>query len=123
MQSVIWDRRLREEAAVVRVVNQTAVNGLARRGMEWLLRGGFTSADIGVQENVAGDRRAETVIYDYSGKEYSARKVAEALGLPRSVIKAQPASARAAGEADIVVVLGADARLPVDQIAAAFSVR
>ena len=123
VQSVIWDRRLREEAAVVRVVNQTAVNGLARRGMEWLLRGGFTSADIGVQENVAGDRRAETVIYDYSGKEYSARKVAEALGLPRSVIKAQPASARAAGEADIVVVLGADARLPVDQIAAAFSVR
>jgi LCP family protein required for cell wall assembly len=122
VQSVIYDRRLREEGALVKVVNGTPVRGQATRVAAHLVRHGLSPTDLTVADVPGGERRAETVIIDYSGKEYTARRLAEWLNLPRSAVQHQPA-APSPGEPDVLVIVGQDLKLPDDLVAAATDVR
>lgn len=124
VQSVIWDRRLREEGAQIKLVNGSPVRGQAGRTAAYLARFGIATPDITASDTEVVERRAETVILDYSGKEYTARRLAEWLNLPRTAVQRPAATApRAPGEPDILVVIGQDLKLPVDQVAALANAR
>ncbi len=124
VQSVIWDRRLREDGARIKVVNGSTIRGQSARTTLLLTRDGIAPADINGVEGEPTDRRTDTVIYDYAGKDYTARKIAEWLGLRPSAVKhpaAQPG--RDPADPDIVVILGQDLKLPPDLVAGAAAVR
>ncbi len=124
VQSVIWDRHLREEGAQIRVLNGTPVRGQAARTAAYLSRFGVAPADVTGADGESVERRADTIIIDYAGKEYTARRLAEWLNLPRTAVQRPPAgAARPAGDPDIVVILGPDLKLPVDQVAALANAR
>jgi LCP family protein required for cell wall assembly len=124
IQSVIFDRRLRAEGAQVKLLNGTAARGQTTRAAGALARYGFAPADLMLAESEAAERRADTLIVDYSGKEYTTRRIVEALGLSRPTIqRPQPSAARAAGEPDVVVIVGADAKLPPDAALSSFNGR
>jgi LCP family protein required for cell wall assembly len=98
--------RLEEEAATVSVLNGTGIAGLADATASYL-------QEHGIQEPTTGnaDRYdyAESLIYVYTGKVFTAETIAGLLGLaPTAVIEITGAVA----EADIVVILGADYELP-----------
>lgn len=114
IQSVIWDRRLRAEGAQVRIVGTPATRGQAARVAAVLARAGFAPTDLSTGDAEPAERRAETVILDYTGKEYTSRRIAEALNLPRSAVQRPAPGGRGPGDADIVVIIGQDLRLPAD---------
>ncbi|MFN8556534.1 MAG: LCP family protein [Dehalococcoidia bacterium] len=114
VQSVIYDRRLREEGAQVRVVNGSGVRGQATRVSGVLVRYGLAQADLTTAEGGSADRRTDTVILDYAGKDYTARRIQEWLGLPRSAVRRGDSAQRAPGDPDILVVVAPDLKLPPD---------
>lgn len=122
VQSVIYDRRLREEGAQVKVVSGVAVRGQASRVASFLARSGFPPADTLGADSETVERRQETVIVDYTGKEYTVRRLTEALNLSRSAVQ-RSVAARAPGDPDIVVIVGQDLKLPVDSPLTSFDAR
>lgn len=118
VQSLIYDRRLREDGALIRVVNGTATRGQGARVAAYLTRYGVSPSDISGVEGETAERRPDTVIYDYTGKEYTARKLAEWLNLPRSAVQHIAGTVRSPGDPDIVMIVGNDLRLAADPLAA-----
>lgn len=116
IQSVIWDRHLRAEGAQVRVVSVGGGRGQAARVAALLARAGLAPADITIGDPDPTERRTETVVLDYTGKEYTARRIVEALNLPRNAVQRVSDAGRGPGDADIVVVLARDLRLPADTV-------
>ena len=114
VQSVIYDRRLREEGAQVKVVNATLLRGRAQHVATQLTRWGLAPGDVAAVEPPTVERRAETVVIDYTGKPYTAERIRESLGLPKPALQQQPAPARAPGDPDIVVIVGQDLKLFTD---------
>ena len=100
------------ESAVVEVRDGSQPRRCRRRGQSNLLVNlGFPEGSVVESEPPADDALAETEIIDFTGKTYSAGKIAEWLGVPPIAVRAAtPADAdlRTTG-ADIVVVLGDDA--------------
>ncbi|MBX7212807.1 MAG: LCP family protein [Thermoflexales bacterium] len=99
----------KSESARLIVLNGTPQVGFASRVRQALEARGFTVVEVG---NAPDDRfdYAATTFTDYSGKPATVAAVADALGL-RPAPEAKR-STNGTGQADIVVVLGADARLP-----------
>lgn len=114
VQSVIWDRRLREEGAQVRIFNSTLIRGQSRRTATYLTRFGIAPADITANDTEPAERRADTIVIDYTGKEYTARRIAEWLNLPKTAVQRRAAETRNPGDPDIVVIAGTDLKLPPD---------
>ena len=88
----------------VSVLNGTTVPGLARRVSDDLRGAGFRR---GTTDNATEQARAESVVFYADGSERAARAVGEELNIGQR----QPITggARAlAGDAEVVVVLGAD---------------
>jgi LCP family protein required for cell wall assembly len=123
IQSVIWDRRLRAEGAQVRIVSGSGARGSTAQVAALLARAGFAPLDVTVGEAEPSERRADSVVLDYTGKEYTARRIAEALNLPRGAVQRVAGDARGPGDADVVVVLGQDLRLTADARTAGTDVR
>jgi LCP family protein required for cell wall assembly len=118
VQSVIYDRRLRAEGAQVRIVAPPASRGQAARVASILARAGFAPADIVVGDAEPGERRTDTAVIDHTGKEYTSRRIVEALGLKGSVVQRPNAAGRGPGDADVVIAIGPDLRLPAETSAA-----
>ena len=110
------DPQLRSEAAFVEVQNGTQTPGLATSLINYLARQGLPEAHLTVGDTTDGVYHQQTLIYDLAGKPYTAKKLAAWLGLPSSrVLEVRPdttPSPLPTSTADIVVVLGADARIP-----------
>jgi LCP family protein required for cell wall assembly len=123
IQSVIYDRRLREEGAHVKILNGTPTRGQATRAAAVLTRNGLAPADVQAADTEPAERRQETVVIDYSGKDYTARRIQEWLNLPRAAVQRVTAAARGPNDPDIVVILGQDLKLPVDVALTAFDVQ
>jgi len=103
------DGRLEREAPTIEVRNGTDVPGLASQVAQFLIDHGLPPEWVSVYpEPVPG--QAYTVIYSPNGKDYSARKLAEWLGLPSRQVVDDPALAPPS-EADIVIVAAGDVRL------------
>ncbi len=98
--------RLAAEAATVHVRNGTTTPGLAQKTAEYLQAQGIRVLGYG---NADRQDYASSLILVYTGKLFTAETIARLLGLPPTAIVQTP---NAQAEADIVVVLGADYRLP-----------
>ena len=115
LQTVLYDRRLREEGARVRILNGSSTRGLATRVAGQLTRSGLSAADVVAADTDPTERRTESVVLDFGGKDYTARRIAEALGLPKSAVQRPgPNVARPAGDPDVVVLIGQDLKLPAE---------
>ena len=104
IQEMFCDVRLQEENARVEVLNGTANTGLAAETAAFLESQGITEVDYG--DAADGIAQQETIIYNPTGKDYTAGFIAALLNLPTNRIqrKQLPTSS-----ADISIVLGQDA--------------
>lgn len=90
------------EAARINILNGTDQAGLATDTSNILTEAGLTSISIG---NADRFDYAQTIIYNYNGKDATARFIAQLLGVPESAIQVTtPTSALY----DIEIVLGTD---------------
>ena len=113
---LFFDGELRSEAAFVEVQNGTQTPGLADSVMGYLTKQGFPETDLTIGNATDGFDHRQTLIYDLAGKPYTAKKLATWLGLPTSRVQEvradTPSVPVSENAADIVVVLGTDARVP-----------
>jgi hypothetical protein len=113
---LFFDGQLRSEAAFVEVQNGTQTAGLATSVTDYLTKQGFPEADLTIGNATDGLDHQQTLIYDLGGKPYTAKKLAAWLGVPASRVEEVRADTTPVpvptSAADIVVVLGADARVP-----------
>lgn len=114
LAAALPDHRLQEEQAVIKLVNAAGRSGLARRSAAALVRYGLPAGYILPYDTEQVERRSSTSLVMYGEKEYTARRVADLLGVPRAPILRQDAALRLAGEPDIIVLLGPDVKLPDD---------
>lgn len=109
---VFGDGKIQAEGALVELQNGTVEPGRAEEFAGFLRKQGIAADDLLVGD--ADSVRSRSLIVDRAGKEYTAKKLAEWLNLPRDQIVAASdpeASAFADATGDIVVLLGSDARL------------
>jgi hypothetical protein len=90
------------ENARINILNGTSQEGLATTTSNLLTNGGLAQISVG---NADRFDYAETVIYNYKGKDTTARYIAQILGLPETAIKSAPPPSELY---DIEIVLGAD---------------
>jgi LCP family protein required for cell wall assembly len=113
---LFFDGELRSEAAFVEVQNGTQTPGLATSVMDYLTKQGFPETDLTIANATDGVDHQQTLIYDLAGKTYTAKKLATWLGLPISRVQEVRGDTTSVpvpeSAADIVVVLGTDARVP-----------
>ena len=113
---LFFDGQLRSEAAFVEVQNGTQTPGLATSVMDYLTKQGFPEADLTIGNATDGLDHQQTLIYDLAGKPYTAKKLAAWLGVPATRVEEVRADTTPVpvpnSAADIVVVLGTDARIP-----------
>jgi LCP family protein required for cell wall assembly len=113
---LFFDGQLRSEAAFVEVQNGTQTPGLATSVMDYLTKQGFPEADLTIGNTTDGLDHQQTLIYDLGGKPYTAKKLAAWLGVPASRVEEVRADTTPVpvptSAADIVIVLGDDARIP-----------
>ena len=111
VQAFLADDRLLAEKATVEVQNGTGVEGRASKAIEYFASLGIPNSSL-LAFNAA-TAQAQTTIIDYTGKQYTADLIATWLSLPRGrVHKATDTDlALRNSQADIVVILGADAKL------------
>jgi LCP family protein required for cell wall assembly len=95
-------------AAPILVQNATRVNLLATNSSNLLIAAGFT--DVTPAQSPSPGEHPKSQIVDYSGNPATARRVAEILNLPQTIIKrGDPAESP---DYDVVVTLGEDAPVP-----------
>jgi len=118
MEAMQSDDRLTQEAAVVEVQNGTDKAGQATKAVEYLVGQGLAKESL-IAANAADTGHAKTEIVDFTGKRYTAERLAALLGVPKDRVRSGTngdATLRTTN-ADIVVILGADARLDTAALA------
>ncbi len=103
------DGRLEQESPTIEVRNGTDVPGLATQVATFLVDQGLPEEWISIAPEPAPGH-SYTRIYSVRGKEYSARKLAEWLGLSPLQVVTDP-TLTSPSEADIVIVAATDVRL------------
>ncbi len=115
-RQLFFNGLLRLEGAFVEVQNGTGAPGLADSVAKYFSEQGIPGTDVAVTDATDGVYHEETLIFDLAGKRDTARMLAEWLGLPESRVREvdgdQESTPVSTSTADIVVVLGADARVP-----------
>jgi LCP family protein required for cell wall assembly len=107
------DDQLNKEAAVVEIQNGTAVEGKAGDAMDYFGTLGLPRASM-IAVNAASPTYVKTEIIDYTGKSYTANLLASWIGVPKDTIRRATeadATIRNTPTADIVVILGTDAKI------------
>ncbi len=114
VDALFYDQQLSAEGAVVEVQDATSTNqDVAAQAVTLLTNLGFPQGSVIESKAPSSGPVANTEIIDYTGKTYSAARIAEWLGVPASAVRDSiPADAALrTTNADIVVVLGDDANL------------
>ena len=101
--------RAADEQASIVILNNTTVAGLASSTEDWLSERGVQISSVGNAENPGGS--AQTIIRDYTGNPWTARYIADVMGIPRENIL--PGDGQTSE--DIAVVLGTDAQQIIGQ--------
>ena len=107
------DNRLLQEAAMVEVQNATEEQGRATKALEYLVSLGIPKGSV-LAVNATDLGLSRTAIIDYTGKRYTAERIASWLGLSKDRIRKateEDLAIRSANTTDIVVLLGTDAKL------------
>jgi len=113
VQALFSDQQLLEEEALVEVQNGTGTEGLASEAVSYFVEMGFPASGLVVADADDGLYHTTTEIVDFTGKTYTAQRLADWLGLPSERIRAARAedSDLTTISADIVVILGDDANI------------
>jgi LCP family protein required for cell wall assembly len=115
VQALFSDQQLLEEEALVEVQNGTGREGLASEAVSYFVEMGFPASGLVAADAADGLHHTITEIVDFSGKTYTAQRLADWLGLSSEHIRA--ARSEDGGlttiSADIVVILGDDADIDV----------
>lgn len=114
---VFSDGRLQGESAYVDVKNGTAVLDLAGEFAGFLRAQGLPAEKISVDELANNEFYNTTVIYNVTGKKYTAEKIAEWLNVPFTRIRdlTDPDAVRWHGlspASDVIVIIGSDVDVP-----------
>ncbi len=112
VDAFLADNKLNTENATVEVQNATGVDGAATQAIDYFTSLGIPQSSL-IAVNNAATTSATTQIIDFTGKTYTAQRLAGWLSVPSSSIRkatAADASLRTSN-ADIVVILGSDARV------------
>lgn len=111
-QALFNDQQLLEDNAFVEVQNGAGTEGLAGRAVDYLAGFGFPSSALIAADTVDGTVRPLTEIIDFSGKDYSVERLASLLTVPAEQVRsAGPGDDQLrTSDADILVILGADAQ-------------
>lgn len=96
-------QRADAENAQIVILNNTTTIGLAGTTRDWLVARGLSIYQIG---NTQAPDGAQTLIRDYTGNPWTARYLAETLGIPRDRIRSGTGDPNAFG--DIAIVAGDD---------------
>lgn len=114
---VFNDGQLQAEHALLAVLNGTQTPDLASSLASFLAKQGIAPEQIQIDEYAGGGLWEKTVIYDFSGKSYTAKKLAGWLHLdPSRILPATDIGAGRVRElspaSDVIVVLGGDVTMP-----------
>jgi LCP family protein required for cell wall assembly len=96
-------QRAADESASIIVLNNTSITGLAGSTRDWLSAQGVTVSSVGNTDN---PDNTNTVIKDYTGNPWTARFLADTMGIPRERILA---GTDGQTSEDIAIVIGPDA--------------
>lgn len=113
VQAIFSDQQVTDEGALVEVQNGSGVDGLAQQVVTYLSEFGFLSDRLAGTTTQGGGAQAQTEIIDFTGKQATARRLASLLAVPPELVRVASADDRAlatVANADILVVLGADAQ-------------
>ena len=121
VEALFSDQQILGEGALVEVQNGTGEPGLATSVVDYLAGLGLPRSFLVTSNAPAQDLDRPSAILDYTGKRYTAEKLAEWLGLPADRIRSVGPKdvALKTSEADIVLIVGADINL--DRLTAAGS--
>ena len=111
--TLFGDRGLSSEAALVEVQNAAGADGLAGQVVHYLTSFGFPASSLTAASTAAGAVRPQTEIINFSGKDYTAQRLASLLSVPSTQVRAGTPTDRAlstVANADVLVILGADAQ-------------
>ena len=111
VEALFSDQQILEEGAMVEVQNGTGEPGLATSVVDYLVNLGLPRSSL-VTSNAPEQALGQpSAILDYTGKRYTADRLAEWLGLPSDRVRsagAGDAALRSNSEADIVLIVGTD---------------
>jgi LCP family protein required for cell wall assembly len=122
VEALFSDQQILEEGAMVEVQNGTGEPGLATSVVDYLVNLGLPRSSLvtsNAPEQIVGQPSA---ILDYTGKRYTAQRLAEWLGLPVDRVRsatAGDAALKSNSEADIVLIVGTD--VDINRLTAAAS--
>ena len=121
VEALFFDQQILGEGALVEVQNGTGEPGLASRVIEYLVDLGLPRSSLVTSNAPEQDLALPSAILDYTGKRYTAERLAEWLGLATDRIRsAGPEDvALKNSEADIVLIVGVD--ISIDRLTAAGS--
>jgi LCP family protein required for cell wall assembly len=111
VQALFSDQQILEEGAMVEVQNGTGEPGLASGVVDYLVNLGLPRSSLVTSNTPEQNLGRPSAILDYTGKRYTAEKLAEWLGLPADRVRSASAgdtALRSNSEADIVLIVGTD---------------
>jgi LCP family protein required for cell wall assembly len=108
VEALMSDNKLQQEAAVVQVQAATADQGT--KAVDFLTGLGIPQTAIS-SSGYVDIVPSQTQVIDFSGKGYTADRIAAWLSVPKERVRKPNATDRRPGNADIVVLLGPDAKL------------
>lgn len=119
VEALFFDQQLLGEDALVEVQNGTGEPGLASRVVDYLVGLGLPRSSLLTSNAVEQDLALPSAIVDYTGKRYTAERLAEWLGLSADRVRSAAAEdvALNTSEADIVLIVGVD--ISLDRLTAA----
>lgn len=100
------DSKLKNEDAAVLVLNGTTKAGIAAKVGSYLQGQGIRQVNSGNADSL---NYKQTIIYDCSGKSYTASLIANLLGVPQSRVKQKTPEP---SDGDVTIILGDDAKIP-----------
>ena len=122
VEALFSDQEILSEGAMVEVQNGTGEPGLASRVVDYLVNLGLPRSSL-VTSNAPDQGLSQpSLIIDYSGKGYTAKRLAAWLGLSADRVRSagpEDVALRTSDKADIVLVVGVDVKL--ERLAAAAS--
>jgi LCP family protein required for cell wall assembly len=111
VEALFSDQQILDEGAMVEVQNGTGEPGLASSVVDYLVNLGLPRSFLVTSNAPEQNSGQPSAIIDYTGKRYTAEKLAEWLGLPAASVRSAgtgDAALKTNSEADIVLIVGPD---------------
>jgi LCP family protein required for cell wall assembly len=122
VEALFSDQQIVDEGAMVEVQNGTGEPGLASSVVDYLVNLGLPRSSLVTSNAPEQEQGGPSAVLDYTGKRYTAEKLAEWLGLPADSVRSAgggDAALRTNSEADIVLIVGTD--VDINRLTAAAS--